>query len=675
MNTISLEGNSSRFVKELRMYTFYKVEKKILLGLALCVTIAPPPTWAASPAGLDSVGAITAPVSGDTSNSSVLTTNGTISRSLSKRFNDSWLNVREYCGDINIGNQSGDAACIQDAINSVPAHRGLEMSGDIVWPGNWTPDTSAKTLDYIQFDGWVMNPPGINDPLSNSGSLNVVPDTLTFDLGNNYDGFRPRYSRSNVYIDRSYTPMMSFDQTNAGISSNPQGSEVVRITATATQTSTGNMDGLRTYLRSSGRNYAGSFDVNTWSSTQSYGTNWVWDHITEMANAVPFYCPPTASGHANVCPAYDMNELDMNITGYEAPESAYDPSKASRGIFGTGGGYSAVNIDNGTHVAWKANTLYYQYQQIVVKDSSNKPHLFYALSNKTTTGDTVTRPITGSISGSILTVTDNKNATISKGQYIYNSHILTPVSITGQLTGTTGGNGTYTVSDESATTTNLTIASGDIELASQSPWAISGSTQPAWTFNAGDTIVDGTVTWTYVGPFRADVGVVLKFSGGNDPTNGYVARFGTLLETDTLWCYNALIDFSTALFDPSLAYDVDMRVKKDTWFDFTADATRAGQNNHLLGYESSSSSLTYKAKGSDVFSISDAGVTSLGGVKPVVSTNTLSSIKSGTYTEGTRLWCHDCRATGQATGSGTGRWIYLDSASTWRSDDSVEAAN
>lgn len=635
----------------------------------------PPSALATTAAGLDSTGAINAPISGDTSNSTVTTPTNSKTTSLANRLDGTWENVRDYCGSINIGNQSGDRACLQDAINSVSAHRGLEIYGNVVWPGNWTPDTTNKTLDFIQVDGWVLNPPGINDALSNSGSLNLVPDTLVFELGSNYDTFRPRWSRTNVYKDRSYTPMMEFDQANAGASSNPQGSEVVRIQATSTQTSTGNMDGLRTYLRSSGRNYAGSFDVNTWSSTQSYGTNWVWDHITEMGNAVPFYCPSVASGHSNACPAYDMNELDMNMIGYEAPESAYDPSKASRGIFGTGGGFGAVNIDGGTHVAWKANTTYYQYQQIVVKDSSNKPHLFYALSNEKTQDVDVTRPITGSISGSTLTVTDNQNATISKGQYIYNSYILTPVRITGQLTGTPGGNGTYTVSDESATTTNLNVATGNIELATRSAWAISGSTQPTWTFNAGDTITDGTITWTYVGPFRADVGVVLKFSGGNDPDGGYIARFGTLMETDTLWCYNALIDFSTALFDPSLAYDVDMRVKKDTWFDFTADATRAGQNNHLLGYESSSSSLTYKAKGSDVFSISDTGVTSLGGVEPIVSTNTLSSIKSGTYTEGTRLWCHDCRATGQATGAGTGRWIYLDSAGTWRSDDSIEAAN
>ncbi|KXV20661.1 hypothetical protein [Gluconobacter japonicus] len=53
----------------------------------------------------------------------------------------------------------------------------------------------------------------------------------------------------------------------------------------------------------------------------------------------------------------------------------------------------------------------------------------------------------------------------------------------------------------------------------------------------------------------------------------------------------------------------------------------------------------------------------------------LASIKAGSYTESTRLWCHDCRNSGQVAGSGTGRWISLDSAGTWRSDDGVEAVN
>ncbi|MBS0960852.1 MULTISPECIES: hypothetical protein [Acetobacter] len=47
----------------------------------------------------------------------------------------------------------------------------------------------------------------------------------------------------------------------------------------------------------------------------------------------------------------------------------------------------------------------------------------------------------------------------------------------------------------------------------------------------------------------------------------------------------------------------------------------------------------------------------------------LSEIKSQTHSEGDRIWCHNCLNNNQRHGHGTGRWIYIDNASTWRSDD------
>lgn len=53
----------------------------------------------------------------------------------------------------------------------------------------------------------------------------------------------------------------------------------------------------------------------------------------------------------------------------------------------------------------------------------------------------------------------------------------------------------------------------------------------------------------------------------------------------------------------------------------------------------------------------------------------LSVIKAETHVEGDRVWCHDCRAPGEAVGSGTGRWVYLNNASVWKTDDGLDASN
>ena len=287
----------------------------------------------------------TAPNTTDLSKATVKSTGAHTSISLANRFAGGEISIKDYCGDINLGNQLGDAACVQDAVSSVGKGKILEFYGNTVWPGQLSTSlTNDNNLTFVKFDGFVINPPGVTDPLSRSGVNNIVPNAVVFSTGSNWDSATPKYERYST-IDSSYIPMFQFRQMNDGPSSNQQGSEVVRITSISSEHSSGNMDGLRTYLRSSGLNYAGSFDVNTWSSTQSYGTNWVWDHITEMSNAVPYYCPSEASGHSNVCIEYDMNELDMDMLGPEKPESAYDPSKATRGIFGSGGGYSSYHRD------------------------------------------------------------------------------------------------------------------------------------------------------------------------------------------------------------------------------------------------------------------------------------------------------------------------------------------
>ncbi|RUT25505.1 hypothetical protein C0V97_11330 [Asaia sp. W19] len=51
----------------------------------------------------------------------------------------------------------------------------------------------------------------------------------------------------------------------------------------------------------------------------------------------------------------------------------------------------------------------------------------------------------------------------------------------------------------------------------------------------------------------------------------------------------------------------------------------------------------------------------------------LAEIAARAHSEGDRVWCHDCLNPGQGHASGTGRWIFMDSASVWRSDDGYPA--
>ncbi|MBS4074953.1 hypothetical protein KGY14_07085 [Ameyamaea chiangmaiensis] len=68
-----------------------------------------------------------------------------------------------------------------------------------------------------------------------------------------------------------------------------------------------------------------------------------------------------------------------------------------------------------------------------------------------------------------------------------------------------------------------------------------------------------------------------------------------------------------------------------------------------------------------------SGTTSAATFATVTQSTTMSAIMSASHSEGDRVWCHDCRNGGQAAHAGTGRWVYLDSASAWRTDDGALA--
>lgn len=60
---------------------------------------------------------------------------------------------------------------------------------------------------------------------------------------------------------------------------------------------------------------------------------------------------------------------------------------------------------------------------------------------------------------------------------------------------------------------------------------------------------------------------------------------------------------------------------------------------------------------------------------PKSSTQTLGTIQAAGYTAvGTQTWCGTCRAPGEATGAGTGRYVYLNSKGVWKTLDGIDAS-
>lgn len=62
-------------------------------------------------------------------------------------------------------------------------------------------------------------------------------------------------------------------------------------------------------------------------------------------------------------------------------------------------------------------------------------------------------------------------------------------------------------------------------------------------------------------------------------------------------------------------------------------------------------------------------------VRAVATNQTLSDIENSSHQPSDRVFCGDCRNSGQGAGEGSGRWIFLDTKSQWRSEDGVIAAD
>lgn len=402
---------------------------------------------------------------------------------------------------------------------------------------------------------------------------------------------------------KSYVPLAVFesviDTQKEGGKNGTAGNQNSLISRMfTTSKSQGTIGNFNAELYSGGLNYYGGMDVNKWSHTVSDGTNWIWDNIQELYEGNPYYCNPQES---NVCSVKYMNEEDMYGVGPGNPQAQYDPIAGNRMMFWLTTNHN-INYNSSEFLRWSSNETVFRYRIMTKKDASGKEWMFYGL-NQNYNPEIGTISITGSISGSTLTVT-HTTGVISGDMRIWNNDLQKEVEIVSQKTGEAGGIGTYELSDLSSETTDINIESSDFNASGSAVFGTTGKTEPAYVFQNGKTFTDGTVIWTCIGTWQYDLETVIKVGGSNDPENGYIERIGTLMTEETDYIYNAIFDFSKAAFDPEVTH-VFARMQKDMYIDLTADGTKEGQNNHLLGYDSNNSSLEYDVGKEPIFTVND----------------------------------------------------------------------
>lgn len=402
---------------------------------------------------------------------------------------------------------------------------------------------------------------------------------------------------------KSFVPLSLFesviDTPNEGGQSGTAGNQASIVSRMfTTEKSRGTIQNFDAELYSGGLNYYGGMDVNKWSHTVADGTNWIWDNIQELYEGHPYYCSPDES---NVCSVKYMNEEDMYGLGPGDPASVYDPTAGNRMMFWLTTNHN-INYDSQSFLRWSSNETVFRYKIMTKKDATGKEWMFYGL-NQNYIPNAETVSITGSISGSTLTVT-SATGPITTDMRVWNSDIQKEVKISSQISGPSGGIGSYEIVDVSSARTNFNVSSAKFTLGKSSLFGTTGSVEPTYIFQKGAKFNDGTLVWTCIGTWQYDLETVFKVGGANDPQSGYVERIGTLMTEETDYIYNAIFDFSKASFDPDVTH-VFARLQKDMYIDLTADGTEQGQNNHILGYHSENSSLEYDINKKPVFTIND----------------------------------------------------------------------
>lgn len=565
-------------------------------------------------AGLDTNGNISLPIYGDVTNGSYKSlSNQSVVRKISDRFNDRY-NLKDLGATLD--NSTNDKQTIQSIYNGLPDGSVVEIPRDSAWDGTIPTPDPTKHITWIfdgKLNGWYPPPSGDGDT------------TITYNGGLGVER-RDLYTK-NVGFPASFFYWNDDSNYCGAYCKNWQQNTSANFRAISGPTSSGNTSPITASMESYGQGPSSQYDVGISLNVAKYGQNSTWGLVDDMNDF-----SAKSPGAFSMWNEYDMWANGSDIKSWDKTYGR--PQAGHRSVFFVAG--RALNLPSES--PWHANTQISvpsqakgnlpQPKVVSITASDNVNYLWYAIGSGTTGATEPKWPVptrfNGSLSNGVLTVTSIVSGKINVGDSITGETPVQPVVIKSQLTGDTGGLGTYSVDDTTQS---------------------SGTDAPMYSV---PRVTDGTVTWQFGEETNFTVSSGLWFTG-----NSANVTYDTLFGADNTTISNAFVDSSIAVLNPDTKAAV-IRMAQGQVIDFSSNATMDTRNNHTLDYDNGG--LKYKSYGVTLMDVADNGVmTNQNGIN---TTGYISLIRN-TDTKST-LWIYGAGLDASTDGSNKGGDIFFN---------------
>ena len=476
---------------------------------------------------------------------------------------------------------STDNATIQSIYNALGTGAVIEIPKNSQWTGTINSPSPSKHMTYL-FDGLIPGtytaPPGDGDTsISYGNGLSSQRRDL------NSTGFN--YPIRGLYWndDQNYSSTASGNYTQYA---------AANLRAISGPVSQGNTSPLNLNLQSYGRNQSSSYDIGLPVSVLKYGTNATWGLVVNVQD----FSGQSPGAFSS------WNEYDIEANGQDIKSwsPSYGVPQAGNRTFGL---FRAKTHDV---AAWAANTSYTVpcYTQgclptrYLIKVSSpdtatgGQHYVWYPVQAGTSGATAPTFPtpahFIGSMAYGVLTVSSVAQGAVNVGDYISGSGMNDPILVESQLTGTSGGAGTYKIASYTAYMTG-----------SHALYSV-------------PQVTDGTVTWQFGTEYEETISSGFWFGGAS--------TYDTVLGVD------GASTVSGAVIDTELAgmgtTGVPLRIADGQLLDLSGNGTLAGRNQHTFGH--GSKAFQYGVAGALIHSVKDDGVETTSVCNVVPSGSTIS---------------------------------------------------